>query len=680
MQYISSRLSDDGVPAFGFGADYNPEQWDPSVWGEDVTLMVEAGVNLVSVGIFSWALLEPSEGTYEFGWLDSVLDLLHASGIRVDLANASASPPPWFSHKYPQSLPVTAAGVRLGYGSRQAFCPSSPEYRRAAGALTLAIAERYAAHPAVVMWHVHNEYGCHNQPCFCDISAAAFQQWLRRKYDSLDALNDAWGTAFWSQHYYDFDEITPPRQSGTFVNPTQRLDFARFSSDELLACFEAEARILRDHSPHPVTTNFMGFFMGIERPIDYAAWSEQMDVISNDHYLVAEDPRNFQDLAMTSDYIRGLSRGGPWILMEHSTSAVNWQPRNIAKAPGEMLRNSMQHVARGADAVLFFQWRAAQAGSEKFHSAMLGHSGTDSKIWRDVVELGAALRSISEVVGSRVSEAHVAIIHDADSRWASELDSHPSVDLNMMAETRLWHDALYRSQVTADFRGATDDLTGYTVVIVPMQYLVTDAGAENLTAYARQGGTVVVTYFSGIVDEDDHVRLGGYPGAFTELLGTRIEEFFPLHSGETVELTRFGQGSVISELGRSDGAEVLAEYSTGATVGSPAVTRRALGAGQAYYVGTSLSESGVRELLAEIAGPAKLILGGRSHQDLEIVRRSKDQSSWLFAINHGASEALVRSDGIDLLTGKATDGRLMLRGGGVAVIRENAATIGESDR
>ncbi|MBC7590024.1 MAG: beta-galactosidase [Salinibacterium sp.] len=636
--------------------------------------MVEAGVNLVSVGIFSWALLEPSEGEYEFGWLDSVLDLLHGSGIRVDLANASASPPPWFTHKYPQSLPVTASGVRLGYGSRQAFCGSSPDYRRAAAALTTAIVERYASHPAVIMWHVNNEYGCHNQPCFCDESGAAFQRWLKRKYGSLDALNHAWGTAFWSQHYYEFAEITPPRQSGTFVNPSQALDFARFSSDELLACYEAEASIIRTHSPHPVTTNFMGLSMGLERPLDYSAWADRIDVISNDHYLIAEDPRNFQDLAMTSDYVRSLAQGAPWILMEHSTSAVNWQPHNIAKAPGEMLRNSMQHVARGADAVLFFQWRASQAGSEKFHSAMLPHAGTDSRIWREVLALGAALKSIAEVVGSRVTEAQVAIIHDADSRWASELDSHPSVDLDMMAETRSWHDALYRAGVTTDFRRATDDLSAYKVAIVPLQYLMTDAGARTLHAFAESGGTVVITYFSGIVDEADHVRLGGYPGAFTDLLGVRMEEFYPLRAGESVELSRYGAGTVFSELGRADHAEVLAEYSSGPAAGSPAVTHRAVGTGHAYYVGTSLSDAGVREFLGDIAGNADLDLSGSSNGELELVRRGNGETTWLFAINHGPTAVTVLTEGVELLTGKSTDGQLSLPGGGVAVIRETRST------
>jgi beta-galactosidase len=671
MHYVSSRLTDDGRAALGFGADYNPEQWDPSVWAEDIALMKTAGVNLVSVGIFSWALLEPSEGVYEFGWLDAVLDLLHASGIRVDLANASASPPPWFSARYPQSLPVTASGVRLGYGSRQAFCGSSPEYRAAAAALTTAIAERYSAHPAVIMWHVHNEYGCHNQPCYCDVSGEAFRNWLRRKYSTIDDLNEAWGTAFWSQHYYHFDEIRPPRQSGTFINPTQVLDFARFSSDELLECYEAEARILRAHSPHPVTTNFMGFMMGLDRPIDYWEWSSHMDLVSNDHYLIADDLRNYQELAMTSDFVRSLSSGEPWMLMEHSTSAVNWQPRNRAKAPGELLRNSLQHIARGADAALFFQWRAARAGAEKFHSAMLPHAGTDSKVWREVVALGSALHSISEIVGSRVAQANVAIVHDTDARWASELDVHPSVDTSLMAETRLWHDAFYRLGLTTDFRRSTDDLTGYRVVIVPMQYLMTDEGTRNLLRFAESGGTILITYFSGIVDENDHVRLGGYPGAFLDLTGVRVEEFFPLLADTSVELSRFGPGRVFSEIGRSEGAEVLAEYSSGPTSGSPAVTRNRVGSGSVYYVGTSLTADGAQQLLATIASETALTRPFATTGDVEVVQRSDGVRTWVFAINHSVADATVRVDGVDLLTGVPTRGLLCVAAGGVAVVRED---------
>jgi beta-galactosidase len=669
MTFANLPLRDDGSPAIGFGGDYYPEQWDRSIWREDVALMLEAGVNLVSVGIFSWALLEPSEGVYEFGWLDDALDLLHEHGIRVDLANASASPPPWFSHRYPLSLPVTVDGVRLGYGSRQAFCSASADYRRAAAALTTQIGKRYAQHPAVVMWHVHNEYGCHNVPCFCEASAAAFRRWLEAKYGTVDAVNEAWGTTFWSQHYYSFEEITPPRATGTFINPTQKLDYSRFSSDDLLECFEAEAAIIRAHSPLPVTTNFMGLSMGLERPIDYWKWAERMDVVSNDHYLIAADARNFQDLAMTSDFIRGTAHGAPWLLMEHSTSAVNWQPRNIAKKPGEMIRNSFQHVARGADAALFFQWRAARAGSEKFHSALLPHAGRDSTLFRDVVKLGLLLGKLGEVVGSRVVGADVVIINDTDARWASELDAHPSVDVNTNSETRLWHDGLYRAGYTTDFARATDDLSGYRVAIVPVQYLITDAGAANLRSFVEAGGTLVVSYFSGVVDENDSIRLGGYPGAFTDILGTRIEEFFPLLETETISLSGFGAGAAWSERGTVTTATVLATYTEGPVAGSPAVTRNSFGRGTAYYVGTSLSTSGVTQLLSRVA--AEVGIGPIVHapEDVEVVVRANGSTSWAFVINHTTDDVALSLDGVELLAGIPTDGRLTVDAGAVAVVR-----------
>ncbi|MDJ0355176.1 beta-galactosidase [Paenarthrobacter sp. PH39-S1] len=678
MDYVTSRLGAgdaDSGPRLAFGGDYNPEQWPEDVWAEDMALMREAGVNLVSVGIFSWALLEPAEGVYEFDWLDRVLDLLHAKGISVDLANATASPPPWFSHKYPQSLPVTADGVRHSYGSRQAFSASSPDYRRAAAALTKAIVERYARHPAVVMWHVHNEYGCHNQPDYGDNAAAAFRTWLQHRYGSLDGLNAAWGTAFWSQHYYSWEEILPPRASGTWLNPTQQLDFARFSSDALLECFRAEAEIIRAGSQHPVTTNFMGFSMALERPVDYWRWAGHMDIVSNDHYLIAADERNFQELAMTADLSRGWSGGLPWLLMEHSTSAVNWQPRNVAKMPGEMLRNSLSHVARGSDGALFFQWRASRAGAEKFHSAMLPHAGTDSKVWREVVDLGQALRSISEVAGSTVADVQVAILHDTDARWAAELDSQPSVDADFIAETRRWHDAFFRAGITTDIRRSTDDLSGYRLVVAPMLYLLTDEGTANIARFVEDGGHLMVGYFSGIVDENDHIRMDpihghGYPGAFHDLLGVRIEEFFPLRAGATVPLSGFGEGSVWSELGRTTTAETMATFTGGAVAGSPAVTRNTHGSGLAYYLATSLTSAGMSALLADIATVAGVRpVVADVPEDVEVVKRSQDGRSWLFVMNHSDRAAGLQVSGTELLSGESVGPLLTVQAGRTAVVR-----------
>ncbi|GAB3956818.1 beta-galactosidase [Micromonospora vulcania] len=551
------RWQGDGI---FFGGDYNPEQWPEQTWSEDVELMRRAGVNLVSVGIFSWALLEPTPGQFEFGWLDRVLDLLHDGGIQVDLATATASPPPWLARAYPETLPRRADGAILWPGGRQAYCPSSPVFRARSLELVRAVAERYAEHPAVVMWHVSNELGCHNVHCYCDVSAEAFRDWLRARYGDLDRLNDAWGTAFWSQRYGDWAEINPPRTAPTFANPTQQLDFLRFSSDEQRAQLRAERELLKTLVHQPVTTNFM-IGTGIKH-MDYHSWADDVDLVSNDHYLTAADPQAHLGLALAADHTRGVAGGEPWLLMEHSTSAVNWQPRNVAKLPGQMRRNTLAHVARGADGVLFFQWRASRAGAEKFHSALVPHAGPDTKVFREVCQLGADLKALAEVRGSRV-DAEVAILFDWEAWWGVELDSHPSTDVRYTDRLSALYDALWRAGVTADIVHPSADLTGYRLVLAPTLYLVRDADAGALRRFVEAGGTAAVTYFSGIVDENDHVRLGGYPGAFRELLGVRTEEFFPLREGEQVRLDDGSTADVWTERLHPEGAEVLAAYTDG---------------------------------------------------------------------------------------------------------------------
>src|SRR3954453_3363753 len=407
-----------------YGGDYNPEQWPEEVWDEDVRLMRQAGVNPATVGVFAWAKLEPRDGEFDFGWLDRVLDGLHAGGVRVDLATATASPPAWLAKKHPEMLPVTVDGTTLWPGSRQHYCPSSPVYREHAVRLATALAERYGEHPALELWHVGNEYGCHVSRCYCDESAAAFRRWLEDKYGSVDALNEAWGTAFWSQRYDSFDEILPPRSAPSFPNPTQVLDFDRFSSDELLACYRAEVEALRRITPDvPITTNFMGFF----KPVDYWKWAQEVDVISDDSYPDPADPDAAAYAAMSRDLMRSLRGGQPWILMEQAPSAVNWRQRNAPKAPGQMRAWSYQAVARGADGILFFQWRQSAAGAEKFHSGMVPHSGTDTRVWREIEELGQELASLSDsLAGTRVTGERAALVLDWDSWWAIEQPASPT--------------------------------------------------------------------------------------------------------------------------------------------------------------------------------------------------------------------------------------------------------------
>jgi beta-galactosidase len=654
-----------------FGGDYNPEQWPRETWDEDVRLMQEAGVTMATVGVFAWAWLEPSEGTYDFANLDIVLDLLHAGGIAVDLATATASPPPWLSLRYPEILPVDRDGNRLWPGSRQTFCPSSPIVRERQLALVEQLAKRYGGHPSLALWHVGNELGCHNAHCYCDVSAGAFRGWLRDRYASVDALNDAWGTAFWSQRYSEWAEVFPPRRTASFANPTQQLDFARFSSDELVASLVAERDILHTLTPGvAVTTNLMlpGF-----KPVDGFDLGRACDLVSNDHYLRGELQDSHIDLSLGADMTRGIARGNPWLLMEHSTSAVNWQPRNLAKAPGELRRNSLTHVARGSDGALFFQWRASAAGAEKFHSALLPHAGTDTRIWRESVELGANLAAIKEIRGSRV-ESSIAIVIDWNAWWASELDAHPSGDVHYLDAVRDVHAALWRLGRTADLVHPSDDLSSYALVILPTLYVVADETIEQVGRYVAGGGRAIVTYFSGIADPDDHIRLGGYPGGFADLLGVRMEEFSPLPARATVSLSDGSTASVWTERGRVTTATALATFADGPAAGSPALTRNSVGDGIAWYVATRLDAEAWDRLLASVvdeAGVGPVVPDAPA--GLEAVRRrDAEGSSWVFLLNHRSDAVTVTANGRDLLTGTAVNGSITVPAGGVAVVREHA--------
>ncbi|KAF3463881.1 beta-galactosidase [Streptomyces sp. Tu 3180] len=663
-----------GLTRLAFGGDYNPEQWPEDVWREDVRLMREAGVSMVSVGIFSWALLEPAPGEYDFGWLDRVLDLLHEGGVRVDLGTPTVVPPVWFYRAHPEALPVREDGTRYEFGSRGAICHSNADYRAAAANITTRLAERYGDHPALAMWHVHNEYGVPVSACYCDSCAAHFRRWLATAYGTVDAVNEAWGTAFWGQRYTDLEQINPPRVTPTVGNPGQALDYRRFADATARENFRMERDILHRLSPGvPVTTNFMTALSQCDS-LDYWAWGREVDLVTNDHYLITDGRRTHVNLAMAADLTRSVAGGAPWLLLEHSPSGVNWQPRNPAKAPGQMARNSLAHVARGSEGAMFFQWRQSRRGAEKFHSAMVPHGGTGTRVWREVVELGGSLDALNEIRGTR-TVADVAVLWDWQSWWAQNLDWRPSEDHNARERADAFYEALYDRHLTVDFVHPEADLSACPLVVVPALYLMTEAAGRNVTRYVENGGTLVVSYFSGIVDEHDAVHDGAYPGPLRDALGLTVEEFSPLLQGERVRVTGPGgaefDADVWTEFVVPHGAETVWTYADGLTAGRPAVTRHRLGEGTAWYVSTRLGQAGLDALLGRAAEDAGIAPRDGLPRDVEVVRRTGESGTFLFAINHTATDAKVplEAPGTELLTGERAAGRLALPAGAVRVVR-----------
>jgi beta-galactosidase len=653
-----------------FGGDYNPEQWPRDVWAEDMELMRRAGVNTVTIGVFSWAALEPREGEFEPGWLDDVVALLDANEIGFFLATPTASPPPWFTRTYPDAMPVWADGTRLWHGSRDTYAVSAPAYRDAARRVARFLAERYGAHPRLRGWHVHNEYGTVDHGPH---AAAAFRRWLRARYGSLDALNDAWYTAFWSQRYDDWDEVVPPRATQYLPNPAHAVDFKRFCSDEMLAAFtEQRDEIRAAGSTAPVTTNFMHPTWDHLNQWD---WREHLDLVSVDHYLETTGPDGEAHAAYAADLTRSWG-GGPWLLMEQAAAGIRDGARHAFKDPDRVIRNSLGYVARGSQGALFFQWRASAGGSETWHSAMVPHVGPQSRTFEGVAELGALLGRLQEIAApphdGPVVAADVAVLWDANGRWSLQTPHLPHDELDYTAEVRATHRALWRAGAAVDFVRPGANVARYRVLFVPT-LMAMDAGTVAwLTRYVEAGGHLVVGRFTGVVDEHQRVVPGGYPGRLRDLLGVRVTEHLPLAPDETQELS---DGSTVDQwTERMDPpqADVVATYAEGALAGLPAVTRRVVGDGSATYVSTRMVQESwdvfVAALLAERGvGPVVPEAVGTG---LEAIRRRGAGATYLFLLNHGELPVRVAGPGHDLVTDAATDHGIVVAAGGYAVVRE----------
>ncbi len=593
-------------PVFLHGGDYNPDQWlkYPEILEEDIRLMREAKVNCVSVGIFAWAALEPAEGVYDFGWLDQVMDRLWSAGIRVILATPSGARPAWLAQKYPEVLRVDEYFHRHHFGGRHNHCPSSPVYREKVRAIDTALAERYAHHPAVILWHLSNEY---SGDCRCPLCQERFRQFLRERYGSLEALNDHWWTGFWSMKYSDWSQVEPPSAIGQDANPAMWVDWRRFSTQQCKDFILMEKAAVQLVDPGiPVTANLMQRFWDY----DYFSLAEAIDVVSWDSYPAwgqGDDLREASEHAMTHNLMRSL-KDSDYLLMESTPSLVNWHSVNKVKKPGMHLLASMLPLAHGSDSVLYFQWRKGRGGAEMFHGAVVGHDGTsDTRTFREVREVGEALQKLEKLYGKEKSPAKVCILFDWNNWWALDYAQiGRKGDMRYPDTVNAHHRALWKAGISVDFRDCRreTDLSRYSLVIAPMLFMFRNGIDEKLADFVRRGGTLVATYCTGVIGEDGLAWLGPTPHGLTETLGIRTMELDTLCDGEANALVRDRdqwQVSRFCEVIRADTAEVIGRYGRDYYAGQPCLTVNHVGSGRAYYLAAEPEEAFLHSFYAELS-------------------------------------------------------------------------------
>ena len=664
------KLLTENGRGIAFGGDYNPDQWSEETWDDDVCLMKKAGVNTVALAIFSWDRIQPQENRWDFGWLDRIIDKLGKAGIATDLASATATAPLWLYEKHPEVLPCDKFGHPVNAGSRQSWSPTSPVFKEYALTLCRKLAERYGANPYVTAWHMGNEYGWNNRNDYSDNALNAFRLWCERKYGTIGALNQAWGTTFWGQEMNSFDEVLIPRFMGadSMVNPGQKLDFERFGNDMLLDFYKAERDAIAEICPDkPFTTNFM--VSTDQCCMDYADWANEVNFVSNDHYFHEGGEMHLDELACSDALMDSFALGKPWYVMEHSTSAVQWKPLNMRKRKGETVRDSLAHVAMGADAINFFQWRASAFGAESFHSAMVPHAGEDTKLFRQVCELGETLQTLADagVQGSELERSDTAILFSAESEWATRSETLPSMKLNHWHDVRDWYRAFLDAGTRADIMPLKYDWSDYKTVVLPTVLMLSAVDTRRLADFAAAGGRVVVGYATGLIDENFHTWLGGYPGAgnglLRDMLGIRGEEFNILGSGVEgePEAIRLGAGGEVAleDAAALNGAttrlwqndvtvtgdrtQVLAMYAGEEADeweldGMAAVTRNPYGAGEAYFVGCDLDVADLTKLIRTyLAAPAQSQQSQANTDVLHTVRKSAD-AAFDFYLPRGKKE------------------------------------------
>ena len=662
-----------------YGGDYNPEQWDEAVWEEDMRMFRLAGIDCVTLNVFSWAALQSDEVTYHFERLDKIMELVRKNNLKVVMATSTAAHPAWMAKKYPEVLRTEFNGMKRKFGSRHNSCPNSPVYQKYSVALARKLAERYGTYDNIVTWHISNEYG---GECYCENCEKAFRVWLKEKYGSIEALNKAWNTSFWGHTFYDWDEIVVPNlQSEHFAQDRTTfqgisLDYRRFNSDSILHNYLGEYEAVKAVTPHiPVTTNLMGFY----KALDYQKWAGYMDVVSWDNYPDPTDPPAL--VAMRHDLMRGLKQGAPFMLMEQTPSVTNWQSYNLLKRPGDMRLISYQAVAHGADTVMFFQMRRSIGACEKFHGAVIDHVGTENtRVFREVSQLGEELKQLGDTTLDSRTPSKAAMLVDWDNWWALEYSAGPSCDLKYMDELANYYTALYDNNISVDIISAQDPLDDYKVVIAPVMYMTKPGADEKIRKFVSEGGTFVTTFLSGLVDEHDLVITGGYPGKLRDILGIWVEETDALPSYMKNSFSwneKSYDCGLICDIMHMENAQALACYDKDFYEGTPVLSKNEFGKGHAYYVATRAGQDFYADFLNKVLEEQGVEPVFKPCKGVEITLRRKEETNFLFFLNHNPQETVLIAEkpGTDLLTGKEyrPGDEIVLQTKGVVLFQEQNA-------
>ena len=650
------------------GGDYNPEQWlwNPEILEKDIEYFKKAHINEVSLGIFSWAVLEPEEGKYCFQWMEDIIEELYKNEISVILATPSGARPKWMADKYPEVLRVDENRHRNLYGLRHNHCYTSPVYREKTRLINMELAKRFGNHPGVIAWHISNEYG---GECHCELCQEEFRKWLKERYHTIDNLNRAWATTFWSHIYQDFSQIESPSSRGENSLHGLNLDWKRFVTDRTVDFTKHEIQAIRDAgSQKPTTVNLMYDYQGL----NYHKFADAVDIISWDNYPQWHKKPEYltaMDDGMQHDIMRSIQKK-PFLLMESCPAATNWQPVSKLKKPGMLNAASLQAIAHGSDSVQYFQLRQSQGSSEKFHGAVIDHyGGDDTRVFKEITKLGEDLERIAEVVGTE-TKAKVAVIFDWESRWAMEDAQGPrNLGLFYKEAVEKSYFAFRKQGLDVDVIEMEQDFSEYQILAAPMLYMFKKGFSERVQQFVENGGHFILTYWSGIVDETDLCYLGGTPHGLMEVMGLRSTEIDALYDGEenmavpvkgnVMGLEQSWKCDHLCDLVKVSTAEVMAVYGTDFYQGMPALTKNVYGKGAAYYVCADFEQGFYDDVYSKIAQEAEV---KGTFEDIpegvEVTSRYSQEFQYIFVqnFNRHSVEIPLPVDEMEIILGDYNNG------------------------